>query len=140
MGTEVIKIGLLGQSLPRRGWRQRVELPPSPCWGVQPGEGSHCSRLGWTGGMGDAGAGSPCAVGTVVTRAVLRCGDQDPRKLPAHWDKMKINSPWHRFCAVCVPGAARSRRSLASGFSEVLTSDFLQNFACQVRFLVLRFL
>lgn len=52
-----------------------MELPPAPCWGVQPGGGSHGSRLGWTGGMGDAGA-----VGAAVTRAVLWYGDQDPLK------------------------------------------------------------
>lgn len=47
---------------------------------------------------------------------------------------MKINSPWHRFCAVCVPWAAHSRHSLASGFSEVLTSDFSQNFCASSTF------
>lgn len=29
---------------------------------------------------------------------------------------------------MCVPGAARSRRSLASGFSEVLTSELCTGF------------
>lgn len=46
----------------------------------------------------------------------------------AQWDKMKINSPWHGVCAVCVPEAARSRRSLASGFSEVSHVRLLTGF------------
>lgn len=72
MGTEVIKIRLLGQRMEAACGASSFSL-----LGVQPCEGSHGSRLGWTGGMGDAGA-----VGAVVMRTVLCYGDRDPLKAP----------------------------------------------------------
>lgn len=85
---------------------------------------------GGTGGLQDPGSSSELPAGGGVgaggdeSNYLFGAASETPRKLVADGDKMKINSAWHAVCAVCVPGAVHRRRSLASDFLEVLTSDF----------------
>lgn len=136
MGTEVIKIGLLGRSLPHRAWRDGRSM-----WsfllvfrgggGVSPLKVPHSSSsldsagaeaalwMDW--GVTDGGLLVFAALawhqllpwapwwrrpwGWWRWEQLLVTVTETPQKLMAQRDKMKINSPWHMFCALCVPGA-----------------------------------